>query len=277
MFPYLFKGALFGHTVNLSTYGVLLAIGFSQSYFFTSRLASRRGIEQRHVDNLFLLIMASAIVGGRLFHVLFENFAFFVEHPAKIFAVWEKGSSGFTFYGSFLTAMAVVVWYCRRHEVDFPSFADCAAPPIGLGLAIGRFACFCAGCCWGTPTSCFLAVTFTRPDSFAGVKNVPLHPVQLYGATTSLLGFFYLYWRFHHRRYRGQLLAHGLVLYSASRFLFETFRGDDYRGYVLGGTLSISQAISLVILPCAVWLARRLRDRDRDEAAVVGEAERHAG
>ncbi len=260
MHPYLFNGSFLGHLVKIPTYGIFLAAAFSQAYFLTSRLAERLDEDRNHIDNIFLLVLVSAAVGGRMFHVLFENFSFFAEHPMKIFALWEKGA-GFTFYGSLFASIATVLVYARRNKLSFLDYGDSVVPAVALGIALGRIGCFMAGCCWGRPTECFLGYSFTSPDTFAGVRNTPLHPVQLYGAFSAFLGFLYLSRLFFHREYPGQLIAHGLVLCAVSRFFLEFFRGDDYRGYVLGGAFSYSQLISILLLPVGLAAAFQLRKR----------------
>jgi phosphatidylglycerol:prolipoprotein diacylglycerol transferase len=257
MYPYLINGNLLGHLVRVPTYGVLIALAFSTGYFLTLYFSTRLGEKPQHVERIFLLVLISATLGGRLFHVFFENFPYYRAHPAQVFALWV-GGSGSTFYGALIPAMIAVYLYAWKNSLDFLNFADVAAPAVAMGVAIGRVGCFCAGCCWGKPTDSFLGVTFSDPNTFAGIKNVPVHPVQLYGATAAFLGFLYLRWRLEHRRYKGQLFVHALLLYSIIRFLNEMFRGDDYRGYVFYNTVSYSQLISLLLLPVIYVAWRRL-------------------
>jgi phosphatidylglycerol:prolipoprotein diacylglycerol transferase len=257
MYPYLINGNLFGHLVRVPTYGILIALAFSSGYFLTLYLSTKLGEKPQHVERIFFLVLLSATVGGRLFHVFFEDFPYYRAHPAQVFALWV-GGSGSTYYGALIPAIAAVYWYARRHALDFPNFADIAAPAVALGTAIGRVGCFCAGCCWGKPTSSFLGVRFTDPDTFSGIKDVPVHPVQLYGATAAFLGFLYLRWRLDHRRYKGQLFVHALLLYAVLRFINEMFRGDDYRGYLFYGLVSFSQTISLLLMPAIFLVWRKL-------------------
>jgi phosphatidylglycerol:prolipoprotein diacylglycerol transferase len=109
-----------------------------------------------------------------------------------------------------------------------------------------------AGCCWGRPTDVPWAVTFSHPNTFATLRNVPLHPTQLYEAAGALAIFGYLQWRWKDRKYVGQIFFHSLVLYAVLRFIIELYRGDEYRGYVFNNLISYSQLVSLVILPFAI-------------------------
>ena len=77
---------------------------------------------------------------------------------------------------------------------------------------------------------------------------VPLHPVQIYESLASLILFFILWEWIKRKQFDGQVFILYLALYSCTRFVIEFFRGDVERGFVLGGLLSTSQSISLVLI-----------------------------
>jgi phosphatidylglycerol:prolipoprotein diacylglycerol transferase len=252
--PFLVNTVWHGIPIHIPTYGVLLAIAFSVGYWITLRLTLREGASTRAIETLFLLVVGGSIVGSRLFHVLFEDFAFYRANPVKIFAIWE---GGYTLYGAMLASIAAIFAYCRYRRLDFLEYGDLSAPGTALGIAIGRVGCFCAGCCWGKPTQGPLGVIFTDPDSFVPWKGVPLHPAQLYESLGALAIFLYLEWRFRRRRYHGQIVLHGLLAYSVLRFVVEFFRGDDYRGYLFGHRLSYSQFVALAVVLVVVPAIRK--------------------
>lgn len=249
MYPYLFSITLGKTHYALPSYGVMLAIAFSAAYLDALIKAKKLRMDLVHVERLYILIVFGAIAGARLFHVLFEEFGYYLEHPLKIFAVWE---GGYTFYGAVLFCLGVVYSYCRAKKINFMAFGDLAAGGTAIGLAIGRVGCFLAGCCWGKPTASFLGVTYTNPLSFCPIHDKALHPTQLYEAGAAFLIWIYLTWLVKRRKYEGEILCHGLVLYAIARFVIEIFRGDDIRGYVFNGLFSYSQLVSLFILPFAI-------------------------
>lgn len=249
MLPFIVDTTLFGLHIRLPSYGVMLALAFSTAYFISLHRATKIGDDPKHIENLFLLIVLGSVVGSRLFHVVFEEPAYYAAHPEKIIAVWE---GGYTLYGALLVSIAMIWIYTRGKKIDYLNFSDIASLATAAGIGVGRIGCFLAGCCWGKPTPCFLGVTFSHPHTFANVRNVPVHPSQLYESAGCFLIFGYLWWLFERRTYRGQIFFHGLTLYSILRFLIEYFRGDDYRGYVFNGLLSYSQLVSLTILPFAI-------------------------
>lgn len=246
MYPFLLDFTVLGFHLKLPSYGVFLAMAFSAAYFVSLWRATKLGDDPKHIENLFLLIVLGSVLGSRLFHVVFEEPAYYAANPGKIIAVWE---GGYTLYGALLSSILVIFLYTRGKKIDYFNFIDIASPATAIGIFIGRIGCFLAGCCWGKPTQCFLGYKFTHPETFASIKHTPVHPSQLYESFGALLIFLYLHWRFNHRRYKGQIFLHGLSLYAILRFLIEYFRGDEYRGYVFNGLLSYSQLVSLAILP----------------------------
>jgi phosphatidylglycerol---prolipoprotein diacylglyceryl transferase len=248
--PFLLEIPFGGDVYRIPSYGVMLALAFSAAYFESLRRAAKTGDSQDHVENLFLVVIAASVVGARLFHVLFEEPSYYWKNPAKIFALWE---GGYTFYGALLLAATGIFVYCRRKKISFLAYGDIAAPATALGLFLGRLGCFLAGCCWGTPTNVPWGVVFRHPDTFAAVKGIRVHPSQIYEALGGLFIYLYLTWRFKKRAYPGQIFFHGVAIYSVVRFIVERFRGDEYRGFVLGGLVSYSQLVSLSLLPAALF------------------------
>lgn len=249
MHPYLLEWQMNGELYRIPSYGIMLALAFSCAYFEALRRAVKTGDSPDHVENLFILVVLASVVGARLFHVAFEEPAYYLRNPGKIIAVWE---GGYTFYGALLLASLGIFLYCRWKKIPFFPYGDIASPATAFGLFLGRFGCFLAGCCWGLPTKVPWAVTFNHPETFSSVKGISVHPTQIYEALGGLGIFFYLNWRFKNRAYPGQIICHGIAIYSVLRFIIEHFRGDDIRGFVFGGLVSYSQLISLSLLPLAL-------------------------
>jgi phosphatidylglycerol:prolipoprotein diacylglycerol transferase len=144
--------------------------------------------------------------------------------------------------------------------------ADVLAPGLAVGQAVGRLGCFAAGCCFGRPTTVPWAVTFRDPYATRAVGtplDVALHPTQLYESAAALLLFLLLLWLSKRKRFHGQIALVYLFVYAAARFVIEFYRGDPSRGTVLGGWVSTSQFVALLIaLTVAVlypYLSRRRR------------------
>jgi phosphatidylglycerol:prolipoprotein diacylglycerol transferase len=105
-------------------------------------------------------------------------------------------------------------------------------------------------------------VTFSDPDAarIGGAPlGVPLHPVQLYESIVCLVLFAVLVRLSRRKRFDGEVILAYTWLYAMARLVLEFFRGDADRGFVVGGWLSTSQFIALILGPAAIalWFVRR--------------------
>ena len=251
MFPVLLKiGSL-----TIHTYGFLLSVAFIVGLYMASRLGEKEGLDRNKIIDLGLLIAFSALIGAKAFLIV-EDWGFYTAHPGEIFSVAFLHAGG-VFYGGFLLAVAAALIYLVRSRMKILPVTDAFAPGIVLGHAIGRLGCFSAGCCWGKPTHLPWAVTFTSPYSneMVGVPlNIPLHPTQLYEAAANASIFLFLWWRFKHKKFDGQIFSLYLLCYSVWRFFVEFFRAHDESSLLWGGAISTAQFISILCFLAALLL-----------------------
>lgn len=123
---------------------------------------------------------------------------------------------------------------------------DTFAVPVAVAVAIGRLACFTAGCCYGTPTALPWGVRFARAgDHFAR------HPTQLYEAAFHLSVAALLFMLQQQGRFRGQLIKLYILCYLAYRFFTEFIRPEPR--LLLGLTGYQWAAIALAPLFIYLW------------------------
>jgi phosphatidylglycerol---prolipoprotein diacylglyceryl transferase len=264
MYPELFRIGNF----PINTYGVLLALGMLLALFVASRLGARDGLPRERIYDLGLWTLIGGLLGSKILMLLVDDT--YRSNPWAIFSL-DFLRSGGVYYGGFLGGFAALFLLIRRYKLNFWKVADCFAPGVALGQAIGREGCFAAGCCWGKATTLPWGVHFTEAaHDFTGVpiigadgSDLHLHPTQLYESITMFFVFIFLYYLHRHKKFDGQvLITYGLV-YAVVRFTVEFLR-DDPRGELFGLTaltgLSTSQIISLVVAAFSlVFLIMRLR------------------
>lgn len=164
--------------------------------------------------------------------------------------------SGFVFYGG-LYGFLLAVWiYCRACRVNFYRMACIVVPIIPLIHAFGRIGCFCMGCCYGMEMD---GGVIYRVSDIAP-NGVPLMPVQLIESAAEFLIFACLA-VMSRRGVKGRvILGAYLFVYGIVRFILEFFRGDDYRGFIAG--MSVSQLISIItILAGFVLIIKKIRNK----------------
>ncbi|MDB4969413.1 MAG: prolipoprotein diacylglyceryl transferase [Myxococcales bacterium] len=264
------------HGYGLHSYGIAIAVAFLVAIFVGTRTAERTGENPDKVRDLCFWLLVSSLVGARVLFILtnIPDYARLCheEHDCwRAFKVWE---GGLVFYGGFFGALAMGVWYMRRHQMPFWRTADILAPSVALGHFFGRLGCFAAGCCWGAESNLPWAVRFPSEslvfEDYVARGVLPataqvtpaLHPVQLYEAFGDLGLFFALSILGRRKRWDGQVLVAYLLGYAALRFTVELFRGDAVRKFVVA-SLSTSQAIAIAaaLLAVALWWWRARRSR----------------
>lgn len=245
MYPVLFTIPLFGG-ITIHSYGVMVALGFVAAILWVTYESKRLGQDPARAMDLVFYIILSAIVGSRILHVAIAERERFIDNPLMIFKIWE---GGLVFYGGLIAAVAVGIWYVRRHRMPVLLTCDIFAPAISIGHAIGRIGCFLAGCCYGRPVDhpAWYSLTFpVLPKTFAPT-GIALYPAQLMEAGGEFLIFLSLVIFRRWKRFDGQIIATYLMLYAILRSFNECFRGDSERGFVVGEWLSTSQFISIIL------------------------------
>jgi len=243
MFPILIKIG----SVELRSYGVMIALAFVVGTWLGLREARRKGFDPELIYDLLFVAMLCSLAGARLYYVLVSEPLEYLSHPLSILAVWNGGMA---LHGGLLGGLLGGWWFTRSRRLPFWRFADTVTPSIMLGQAVGRMACVLNGCSYGKPTSLPWAIIFTNPNS-AAPHNVPLHPTQFYELSADLT-LFGLLWLLRTRlRFDGQLFLLYWMSYGIARLILESFRGDSL---MVGGLIPVPQLASGVIIVLAAWV-----------------------
>ncbi|MFY0600110.1 MAG: prolipoprotein diacylglyceryl transferase [Cyclobacteriaceae bacterium] len=234
--------------MTIHTYGFMIMMGALMGYIYMSRVAKKElGITSDKIQNLAIIIIVSAFVGGKLF--------FYFEKPGYYFSSFDNMANnfrtGFVFYGSLLFAIPAIVWYFRKEKFPLWPMLDRIAIMGAIIHLFGRMGCFFAGCCYGLETDSFLGITFSDPHSQAKPLHAALHPTQLYEATMILGILIVLVMMKRHKRLENRLIFVYVTLYAIGRSVIEVFRGDLARGFIIEDVLSHSQFISILVVAAA--------------------------
>ncbi len=100
---------------------------------------------------------------------------------------------------------------------------DSFALPIAVSVAIGRFGCFIAGCCFGCVTELPWGISFKVANDPAGTFR---HPTQLYECLFHLLCAGCLAVAEDHKWMEGRRLKVYLLVYLVFRFITEWIRPE---------------------------------------------------
>ncbi|MBJ7259605.1 MAG: prolipoprotein diacylglyceryl transferase [Chthoniobacterales bacterium] len=289
----------FGGGFGIRWYGIAYLVAFAAGYSIYLHLA-KRGLSVIPADKVGDFITGCAVfgvlIGGRLGHMLFYNFAGLMRDPLVFFRVWEGGMSA---HGGMFGVALYTLWYAWRHQVSWPGLGDNVVVGAALGLVFGRVANFINGELYGRPAMVPWAVKFPQeiyelppeaqreilaraqqtlggpvgleqvvalapesPDLRAAIADglTPRHPSQLYEGILEGLLLFAILWflRTRVRTANGAITGVFFVGYAILRSIGEMFRNPDY-GYV--GALTRGQFLSVFIflLGIGFLVAAKLR------------------
>ena len=255
--------------LSIRWYGLMYLIGFA-FFILLGRYRIRQNpdgpVTSNMLDDMLFYGVLGVIVGGRLGHILFYQFGYYLQHPLEIFAVWQGGMS---FHGGFLGVITAMAVLARKYRLQWLAVTDFIAPLVPLGLGAGRIGNFINGELWGRPTEVYWGMIFPHVD------NIPRHPSQLYEFALEGLAFFVLMWIYSARpRPVGAVSGMFLIGYGIFRSLAEFFRepDDGFMGMMTLG-ISMGQWLSLPMVVAGIlmiaWTYRAQPEPSRSPQQTV--------
>lgn len=230
-------------------YSLLFASGLWIAYFILRYLFSLENIDSEKVSYMWIYGAISAVVGARLFEVLFYNPTYFSEHPSEILQFWKGGlsSHGGTF------ALVVFIWAFAKWNLKKSFFwlGDRGVAAITAGAICIRIGNLCNSEIVGTPTNLPWAFIFKAKD------EIPRHPIQLYEAIAYLilLGIlFFMLKKGVHLRSEGKVGGVFLLGMFGTRFLLEFTKANNSALISDASFLSMGQILSFPLVLFALWI-----------------------
>lgn len=245
------KSVIYFGSVAVPTYLLAISLIYSSMLFWVVRRAASFYLQKRITLDLSLAVMVGGFLGARLLHVVYEEPKYYLENPLNVFRFWQ---GGFVFYGGFFGAFLASEWVVSRYHLTRTTWQDLFTPLFPAGYALGRLACFLAGCCYGRPANLPWAVSF--PAGVEAPAFIPRHPTQLYALVweVALLAAVLLIEKNKTKTFLnrpGQLFYFWIFGHAIGRLIMESLRADARGPFIMG--LSISSWISLGLIPYAGW------------------------
>ena len=211
--------------VVLRWYPLLIALGIFAAIHLLGRELERKGYESELASNMAIIVVPSAIVGARIYHVVttYERYA---DDWVAALQIWRGGIG----MPGAVIGGAIALWLSARYwGIPWPLDFDGIAPGLILAQAIGRWGNYFNQELFGGPTTLPWGLAIDprfRPGDFAEVTH--FHPTFLYESLWNL-GLFLLLWYLRplDRWWpRGTATLIYLVGYGLVRFWLETVRID---------------------------------------------------
>ena len=230
---------------DIMWYGLLIGFGFMLAVLITYFRAPKYNIDPDFILTLTIWIIPSAIIGARLYYVIFS----WDDFSGDLSKIFDIRSGGLAIHGGLIMCFIVGYFVCRHYKVKFLDAADLIAPVIPLAQAIGRWGNFFNEEAHGGPTDLPWAQI---------IDGVDYHPTFLYESMWCFLLFIFLmYFANHKRKFAGQIICLYGMLYSVERFFVEGLRTDS----LMIGPLRQAQVLSLALIAGCIIIYIILRKR----------------
>ena len=222
-------------------------------------------------DKLWLYVAIATIVGARLGHCIFYDWAYYSQHPLEmILPVRFSPEFKFTGYQGLASHGAAIgiiagLWYYSRKVSKKSIFwiLDRAVIPIALAGFFIRTGNLMNSEIVGLPTNMPWGFRFMNSD--LPNPELPRHPAQLYEAICYLFSFFvlmYLYWRTNVKKKMGFIFGAFLILIFSARFIIE-FVKEVQEPWEAGMALNMGQILSIPFILAGIfmlWYSKKLPD-----------------
>src|SRR5260370_21512984 len=122
-----------------------MCLAFVAAYFVLEAEIKRRKLNL-DAYSVVAYVDIAGILGAMLWHVTDPPGD---RLPAQILSsrgdllAWFRG--GFAWLGGFVAGIATLLFFARRHRVNWLTMLDLASPAVAVGYAVGRIGCLISG------------------------------------------------------------------------------------------------------------------------------------
>lgn len=205
---------------NIYWYAIIITAGLALAVLFCSRFVKRYGMKSDDVIDIVLWCGPFALIGARLYYILFSIQDFLTDGRLDIGKVIDVRSGGLAIYGGVIVGFVTAYFVCRYKKIDTMAMFDAGAIGFLIGQCIGRWGNFVNAEAYGTHTD--------LPWGMSINGGAAVHPTFLYESLWNLLGFILIYTfaRTLARR-SGELFFMYIGWYGLGRVWIEGLRTDS--------------------------------------------------
>ena len=244
--------------IPIRAYALCIILGIVVAVMVTDRRLQARGGPAGVTAEIATWAVPFGLVGARIYHVFTNPELYWGSHGQGTVAAFELWHGGLGIWGGVAGGALGAYIGCRRHNVDYATFADALAPGIVLAQAIGRFGNYFNQELFGRPTSLPWGLEISpqnRPPGYE--QSTTFHPTFLYESLWDIAVALLVIWADRRWKLRhGRAFALYVALYTFGRFWIESLRIDDAHKF-LGLRLNDWTSILVFIGAVAYFVLRR--------------------
>lgn len=238
---------------HLRWYSVLFIVGFFPiGYYIMRSFYKREGIPVENLDYLLYALLICALVGSRLGHVFFYDWAYYSQHPLEILATWKGGLAS---HGGAVGVLVAMWWYVKKYGKQFGfgyvQILDRIVIPICFAGMFIRLGNLFNSEIYGHVTDLPWGFIFVRDG-----QSVAKHPTQLYEAFSYLLlgiSLVSLYLKKLDKLKTGTIFGIFLIGLFGARFLIE-FVKEPQEAFEQTMVLNMGQWLSVPFIIAGITL-----------------------
>ena len=238
--------------LSVTWYGMIICVGIILAFTYFSYRAGKAGINFDSVLDFALFTVPLAILGARLYYVIFHSSSFHSLYD--IIAIWE---GGLAIYGAIIVGAVVVFCVAKYKKLSFLLIADMACPAVMIGQSIGRWGNFMNGEAFGAETT--LPWRMGLCNQLTGFETQYVHPTFLYESLWNLLGFTLINIFYKKKKFDGEVMLWYFTWYGLGRAFIEQLRTDSL--YLWNTDIRVSSLLGalcfVVFMP--IIIAARIR------------------
>lgn len=117
-------------------YAICILLGIFVAYFISVKEAKKQGVSGSLITDGILIIVPIAIIGARLYYVLFDADKSRYTSIVDIIAVWD---GGLAIIGAVIATAIAAIIYCRVRKMNTLATFDLIAPGLLVGQILGRW------------------------------------------------------------------------------------------------------------------------------------------
>jgi phosphatidylglycerol:prolipoprotein diacylglycerol transferase len=212
-------------------YSLFFALGFILGYMIIYRLVMKEKEDPKLLDQFLIYVVVGTVLGARLGHCFFYDWAYFSEHPLEIILPVQfeptfqfTGFRGLASHGGALGIIISLLLLARKQKKSIFWYLDKLAVVVPLAAVFIRLGNLMNSEIVGDPSNLPWAFQFQLMDASEGDPMEPRHPSQLYEAVSYLMIFGFMFW-YYAKRFgkvmHGHIFGVFFTLLFVARFFLE--------------------------------------------------------
>ncbi|MBS9767356.1 MAG: prolipoprotein diacylglyceryl transferase [Flavobacteriaceae bacterium] len=260
--------------IAIRYYSLMFVIAFTLGSYIMKKIFIEDQISLDKIDPLFIYVVFGTLLGARLGHVFFYDWAYYQHHlieillpirenpQATLFGFikgWQFiGFAGLASHGATIGIILSLYFYSKKiMQKPMLYIIDRITIPVAIGGAFVRLGNLMNSEIIGKPTNSDYGFIFRRLG-----EDFPRHPAQLYEAISYVVIFvimWFLYWKTDKKEKIGYLFGIFFVMLWSARFVIEFFKEAQVNER-MSWTLNTGQLLSIpMIMAGFYFMFRKVR------------------